>query len=72
MMTVLYIVGVILWLAIGAASFVWFWRQDHDFTVTELPLMFGASLFGPVTVFLLSMLFIMDKHGKVVLFRKKL
>ena len=44
-MIVLY---VVLWVAIGMASFIYWWTRDLDFTSGEIPLAIAAACFGPL------------------------
>lgn len=45
----LFIVICIVWFISGAASFVYWWTKEFDFTWEEFPLMFGGGYFGPFT-----------------------
>lgn len=40
---------IMLWLWIGASSFIHWWRKDFDLTVMEIPFIILGALCGPLT-----------------------
>lgn len=40
---------IMLWLWIGASSFIYWWRKDNDLTVMEIPLIIMGALCGIIT-----------------------
>ena len=49
-MLVLWIIAALcLWYVIGCAGFLYWWRQDWDFTSADVGVMLSAGLLGPLS-----------------------
>ena len=69
----LFIVICIVWFVSGAASFIYWWTKEFDFTWEEFPLMVIGGVCGPL-YFLIGWLFHGDslfKNKDGVLFKKR-
>ncbi len=64
-MTLLYIV---LWYAVGVASFIYWWTRDYDFTTGELGLALLEGIIGPLAFIFGA---IMHSKGTYVLVNKR-
>ncbi|QPB08661.1 hypothetical protein KB681_gp51 [Burkholderia phage Mica] len=64
------IVAIILWLAIGFASFAYWWTKDHDMDVSDAFFwLFVLSWIGPI-VFIFGWM-VHGKSSGVVLIRRR-
>jgi len=67
-MIVLY---VVLWIAIGMASFIYWWTRDYDFTTADLfPFVF-AALMGPISFPVGAMIHGGGSNGSAIIKRRK-
>lgn len=48
----LFIVICIVWFISGAASFIYWWTKDFDFTWEEFPMMVICGVCGPLSFFI--------------------
>lgn len=40
---------IITWYVIGVVSFIYWWTEDHDFRLNEIPMLILFGSLGPVT-----------------------
>lgn len=45
-MTELFIIS---WLVVGAASHIWWWTKDHDYTASNIIITLFAAISGPIS-----------------------
>ena len=73
----LFIVICIVWFISGAASFIYWWTTEADFTWDQFPLMVGGGLFGPFTFCMGALMYTLDPEASLlkeesgVLFKKR-
>jgi len=48
------IVLIIIWLLVGALSFIYWWTKDYDFTTNEILLLILSSTLGPIAYFVMN------------------
>ena len=59
---------ILMWIAFGAWSFVFWWTHDHDFSTNEMGLLASAALFGPLA-FVIGW-FIHGGDGRILIARR--
>lgn len=45
----MFVLIIITWYIIGVASFIYWWTEDHDFRLNEIPMLVLFGSLGPVT-----------------------
>lgn len=70
----LFIVICIVWFISGAASFIYWWTKEFDFTWDEFPLMIASGATGPITFIVAWAVYKIDMKSEKkdgVLFKKR-
>lgn len=70
----LFIIICIVWFISGAASFVYWWTKEFDFTWDEFPLVVMSGATGPVTFLVVWLVYKIDIESEKkggVLFKKR-
>lgn len=65
----LVLIALLLWFLSGILSFIFWWTQDFDFTLKEVPISLIVGLAGP-TSFLLGFT-LHSKSTKILIERRK-
>ena len=74
METFLFIVICIVWFISGAASLIYWWTKEFDFTWDEFPLIIVSGATGPITFIVAWVVYKIDMKSEKkggVLFKKR-
>lgn len=64
------LLAIIVWALVGASSFVFWWTTQYDLRTSEIPLVFLASILGPISWFIGRSIHDKTKETEVIVKRR--